>query len=218
MPGLSGHSHGLRGWHLPPGNNVTRGQAAKIVANSADYQEPIPADQQTFNDVPPGSTFWLYIERVALHDAISGYGCGGQGEPCPGRYFRPASNLTRGQLRKIDSEVFGYSDPIPPNQQTFNDVAPGSTFWLYIERLALRNVISGYRCGGEGEPCPGVYYRPANNITRGQVSKVVANTFFPRCLQIPARSRSVIHRKPEAKTAPRRVLAEYRFPSRSSVL
>jgi hypothetical protein len=164
-----------------PGNNVTRGQAAKIISNSADYQDPIPPNQQTFNDVPPSNTFWVYIERVALHGAISGYNCGGEGEPCPGRYFRPANNLTRGQLAKIDSEAFGYSDPIPPNRQTFNDVAPSSTFWVYIERLALHNVISGYQCGGEGEPCPGVYYRPGNNITRGQVSKVVANTFFPHC-------------------------------------
>ncbi len=164
-----------------PGNNVTRGQAAKIIANSADYQDLIPPDTQTFNDVPPGSTFWVYIERVSLHGAISGYPCGAQGEPCPGRYFRPADNLTRGQLAKIDSEAFGYNDPIPPDTQTFNDVPPASTFWVYIERLALHSVISGYPCGGEGEPCPGVYYRPGNDITRGEASKVVANTFFPQC-------------------------------------
>jgi hypothetical protein len=178
---VSGYADGT----FRPGNNVTRGQAAKIVANSADYQDPIPPNRQTFNDVPPGSTFWLFIERVALHGAISGYECGGEGEPCPGRYFRPANNLTRGQLAKIDSEAFGYSDPIPPNRQTFNDVPPGSTFWLFIERLALHNVISGYQCGGQGEPCPGAYYRPGNNITRGQVSKVVANTFFPQCQPTP---------------------------------
>ncbi len=160
---------------------MTRGQAAKIVANSAGYQDPLPSGQQTFTDVPPGSTFWAYIERVALHGAVSGYPCGGPGEPCPGAYFRPYNALTRGQLAKIDSEVFGYSDPIPSDRQTFNDVPPGSTFWVYVERLALHAVINGYPCGGGGEPCPGTYYRPGNNITRGQMAKVVANTFFPQC-------------------------------------
>jgi hypothetical protein len=47
-------------------------------------------------------------------------------------------------------------------------------------------VINGYQCGGPGEPCPGFYYRPNNNITRGQVSKVASQTFFPNaCAPAP---------------------------------
>jgi hypothetical protein len=30
-----------------------------------------------------------------------------------------------------------------------------------------------------GEPCPGFYFRPFANITRGQTSKVVSQSFFP---------------------------------------
>ena len=57
-----------------PGNNVTRGQMAKIDANAARLQPtPIPSTQQTFTDVPYGSPFWLYVERAALHGVISGY-------------------------------------------------------------------------------------------------------------------------------------------------
>ncbi len=174
---ISGYADGT----FRPGNDVTRGQAAKIIANSAGYQDAIPAGRQTFDDVPPGSPFWLFVERVALHGAISGYDCGGPGEPCPGRYFRPANSLTRGQLAKIASEGFGYADPIPPDRQTFDDVPPDSPFWLFAERLALHGVISGYDCGAPGEPCPGLYYRPGGNITRGQTAKVVTNTFFPQC-------------------------------------
>ncbi len=155
-----------------PQNDVTRGQAAKIIANSAAYSEIIQPSQQTFNDVPSGSTFWVYVERVALHGAINGYPCGGSGEPCPGVYFRPGNNMTRGQLAKVDAEAGSYTDPIPPGRQTFNDVAPGSTFWVYIERVALHGVVGGY---GDGT------YRPNNNVTRGQASKIVANTFFPGC-------------------------------------
>jgi hypothetical protein len=54
-----------------PGNNVTRGQTAKFVANAAGYTDAIPSTQQTFTDVPPSSAFWLYSERAVLHGVIS---------------------------------------------------------------------------------------------------------------------------------------------------
>lgn len=166
---VSGYTDGT----YRPNNSVTRGQAAKIISGAAGYSDPIPPDQQTFNDVPPGSTFWLYVERVALHGAISGYPCGtNPGEPCPGVYFRPQNTLTRGQAAKVVSIAAGYSDPIPPGQQTFNDVLPGSTFWLYIERAASHGVVNGY---------PDGTYRPQNNVTRGQLVKIAANAFFPDC-------------------------------------
>jgi hypothetical protein len=67
----------------------------------------------------------------------------------------------------------------------FQDVPFGSTFYEYIEGLASQGVISGYPCGGPGEPCippqNRPYFRPNNNATRGQTSKIVANTFFPGC-------------------------------------
>ncbi len=168
-----------------PNNNVTRGQAAKIIANAAGYSDNIPSGRQTFNDVPPSSTFWVYVERVALHGAISGYPCGGSGEPCPGTYFRPGNDLTRGQLAKIDANAAGYTDSIPSAQQTFRDVPHSNAFWVYVERVYLHGVINGYQCGGSGEPCPGTYYRPGSNVTRGQTSKIVANTFYPNCQSRP---------------------------------
>jgi hypothetical protein len=64
-------------------------------------------------------------------------------------------------------------------------VAPGSTFYDFIQRLANRGVISGYPCGGPGEPCNmpdnRPYFRPGNLTTRGQTAKLVANTFYPGC-------------------------------------
>ena len=46
------------------------------------------------------------------------------------------------------------------------------------------DAISGYECGGPGEPCDSEdrpYFRPNNGVTRGQASKIVANTFSPDC-------------------------------------
>ncbi len=165
-----------------PGNDVTRGQIAKIVSNSAGFNDD--PGVQIFEDVPLGSTFYDFIGRLASRGVMQGYPCGGPGEPCGTAnrpYFRPNGTATRGQLAKIVSNAAGYNDTTA--EQTFEDVPPGSTFYDFIERLASRGVMSGYPCGNP-EPCmPGnrPYFRPANSVTRGQTSKIVANTFFPAC-------------------------------------
>lgn len=168
-----------------PNNFVTRGQQAKIVSNAAGFTEP--ASGQAFQDVAPGSTFYEFVQRLASRGYISGYQCGGPGEPCvaPGNlpYFRTNTPVTRGQIAKIVSNAAGFADPA--GAQIFEDVSPGSTFYDFVQRLASRGFMNGYGCGGSGEPCnpPGnrPYFRPNVNATRGQTSKIVANTFFPVC-------------------------------------
>jgi hypothetical protein len=178
--------------YFRPYANIIRGQAAKIIANSAGYTDAVPTTRQTFTDVPGTQPFWLWIERVASRNIISGYDCGGSGEPCDSLnrpYYRPFNNLSRGQLAKITTIAANIGDPIPPTQQTFTDVPPNFVFWQWIERLAGRGYISGYDCGGLGEPCDPLnrpYFRPYNDVTRSQASKIVANSFFPNC-QTPAR-------------------------------
>jgi hypothetical protein len=173
--------------YFRPNANITRGQLSKIVANSAGINDQIPPTRQTFEDVPPSNTFWLWIERLSGRGIIGGYPCGGPSEPCGPEhrpYFRPGANATRGQISKIVSEAKGFNDP--PTGQTFEDVPTSNPFYSWIERLAAHGVMSGYHCGTlEGEPCVPPNYRPYfrwyNNATRGQVSKIVANTFFPGC-------------------------------------
>jgi hypothetical protein len=183
---INGYADGT----FKPNNNVTRGQLSKIVSNAAGFSENQP--NQMFQDVPAGSTFFQYIGRLASRGFIGGYTCGGSGEPCvpPGNlpYFRPNNDSTRGQISKIVSNAAGYADT--PGGQQFQDVPAGSTYYAYIYRLVSRSIMAGYPCGGAGEPCipPGnlPYFRPNNNATRGQTSKIVANTFFPNC-NTPAR-------------------------------
>jgi hypothetical protein len=175
--------------YFRPNNPVTRGQLAKIVSESAGFNEPIPPSQYTFTDVPYGSTFWLWVERLAARQVMSGYACGGPNEPCDAQnrpYFRPGNGATRGQLTKIVSNAAAFNNAVPPTQQTFADVPPTNTFWLFVERLLVNRpgVMGGYPCGGPGEPCDAhnrPYFRPNNPLTRGQTSKIVANTFFENC-------------------------------------
>jgi hypothetical protein len=179
---ISGYPDGT----FRPNRLVTRGQLSKIASNAAGYAEEHP--EQTFEDVPAGSTFHIFIERLASRGIISGYLCGGVGQPCvpPENlpYFRPNASVTRGQTSKMVAMAASLPNP-PGGLWTFQDVPEGNTFWTWIEALASTGAIGGYPCGGLGEPCippdNRPYYRPGNNVTRGQSSKIVANTFFPGC-------------------------------------
>ena len=177
---ISGYADGT----FRPNNPVTRGQLAKIVANAAGFNEAISG--QTFQDVPSSNAFYIQVERMSRRGIISGYPCGGAGEHCVAPtnrpYFRVNASATRGQITKIVANAAGYSEPV--SGQTFQDVPPSHTFYLWIQRLAARGIMGGYNCGGVGEPCmPGSrpYFRPSSNATRAQVSKIVSNTFFPSC-------------------------------------
>jgi TolB protein len=189
-----------------PNNNATRGQISKMVALAYKWRLEAPQAQQksaqgglepiqwqwspsvggyTFADVLPGSTFFLYIEAAYREGVVSGYPCGGNGEPCDPQhrpYFRPSRNVTRGQIAKIISNAAHYDDT--PTGQSFQDVVVGSTFYTYTQRIASRGIINGYPCGGAGEPCvpPGnlPYFRPNNNATRGQLSKMIYLALQPR--------------------------------------
>ncbi|HEX8228720.1 MAG TPA: S-layer homology domain-containing protein [Chloroflexia bacterium] len=108
-----------------PNSNVTRGQASKIVANTAGYDEPLDPGTQTYSDVPPageGSTFWPYIERLTARGIIGGYPCSdseGSTTPCDTQdrpWFKPGSNVTRGQAAKIVANTFYPNCQAPPSK------------------------------------------------------------------------------------------------------
>ncbi len=139
-----------------PTTTATNSPTAIPSATACDLQ---------FIDVPQGSTFYPYVRCLACLGIINGYADG---------TFKPNNNVTRGQLSKIVSNAAGFTDLQP--SRTFQDVPVGSTFQVFIGRLASRGFINGYACGGPGEQCvPPAnlpYFRPNNNATRGQISKI----------------------------------------------
>ncbi len=174
--------------YFRPNASVTRGQIAKIVSNSAGYSEdPNP---QIYEDVSPANPFYGWVNRLSRRGHMGGYPCGAAEEPCGvdnKPYFRPFANATRAQLAKIVSNAAGFGDI--PGGQIFTDVPPDNGFYVWVQRLASRNVMGGYPCGGDSEPCDSQqrpYFRPFNTVTRGQTSKIVAGAFFPNC-QAPSR-------------------------------
>ncbi len=109
----------------------------------------------SFSDVPTTHPFYPYIRCLACRGILGGYSDG---------TFRPDNFVTRGQLAKIVANAAGFSEPV--SGQTFSDVPPSHPFYVYIERMAGRGIIGGYSDGT---------FRPDNNATRGQISKIVAN-------------------------------------------
>ena len=65
---------------------------------------------QTFEDVPPGHTFYPWVEQLAALGVIAGYPCGGPSEPCVPPlnrpYYRPYVDVTRAQTAKIIATTF----------------------------------------------------------------------------------------------------------------
>jgi hypothetical protein len=66
----------------------------------------------------------------------------------------------------------------PPDGQCFADVPSGNPFYTFINRIYQQDLVTGYPCGGLGEPCDPEsrpYYRPVNNVTRQQMAKFIDN-------------------------------------------
>jgi hypothetical protein len=167
-------------------NQVSRGQLAKIASQAAGWTETHYL--QTFADVPIDNTFYQFVERLATRGYINGYPCGQDpNEPCDSQnrpYYRPYQSVKRAQIAKIISNAAGFFETIPNTQQHFADIPwtgqEASHFWVYVERLANRTIMTGYNCGGSGEPCDAQnrpYFRPWNNATRAQTAKIVALAF-----------------------------------------
>lgn len=115
---------------------------------------------RSFTDVQPTDYFYDAVTYLTCTTpgVISGYDDG---------TFRPFNNTTRGQIAKIVVLAESWSIYSPPTP-TFRDVPANHTFYQYIETAYHQGIISGYTCG---LGC--LEFRPANNVTRAQITKIV---------------------------------------------
>ena len=127
-----------------------------------------------FSDVTdPTAYYYAAVYSLACRGVVSGYSDG---------TFRPFALTTRAQLTKIVTLAFALPLVPPPAGGTFADMDRSSVFYGLIETAAARGIVSGYTCGGgnpqtgTAEPCDRArrpYFRPSNNVTRGQLTKIV---------------------------------------------
>lgn len=178
-PAISGYSDTAHcgGYPFPcfaPQQGITRGQICKTLALTFGWS--YGGNSQDFTDVPLGSTFYKYIEAVYHHPdpwgnpSIVGYndsGHCGSAIPC----FLPNNGVTRGQISKMTSNARGYTDDTGPRQATYADVAKGSAFFDYIERLTMHVNTAPY---------PPDMSQPVCTATNPQKPCYYPNTFAPR--------------------------------------
>jgi hypothetical protein len=91
-------SFALGGW------GTAGAQGADRSAGGQSPEATCPAGGQCFADVPEGNAFYEFANRLYQQDIISGYPCGGPGEPCDSEnrpYYRPGGSVTRQQMTKF---------------------------------------------------------------------------------------------------------------------
>lgn len=108
----------------------------------------------SFSDVQADDYFYVAVRYLFCEGAISGYA---------DNTFRPFNNTTRAQLAKII--VLAEWWPIDTRGGPhFSDVGIDDPFYLFVETAYNHGIIAGYSDGT---------FRPGNNVTRGQLSKII---------------------------------------------
>jgi hypothetical protein len=133
-----------------PGGGTSTPTATQGAATATATSCPM-----TFTDVQPSDYFYVPVRYLYCGGVISGYS---------DNTFRPYNNTTRGQLCKIVVLAEGWTLTCPT--QHFTDVPPSDPFFCYVETAYSHSVISGYADGT---------FRPGNNVTRAQLSKIVVS-------------------------------------------
>ncbi|MCA9385589.1 S-layer homology domain-containing protein [Candidatus Dojkabacteria bacterium] len=154
-----------------PEDTLNRGQLAKMIVTSLQLPEDTSGDK--FPDVPSNHTFFSPIMTLKNSGIIGGY---------PDGDFKPDNPVTRGALMKFivnaaKHKNSGFFDSTINNiNSEFNDVPNDHSFAPFIASAVgesnqisndVAKIIKGYS---------DKTFRPDTNVTRGEVSKAIANT------------------------------------------
>lgn len=146
-----------------PDTAVTRDQMAAFIIRGLGDLNPVFPSQQRFNDVPPSSTFFSFIDQMAVRQ-IS-LGCSSN----PPLYC-PGDLVTREQMAAFLVRAKGEFNPPTPPSQRFNDVPPSNPFYKFIDRMAVLNITQG--CSSNPP-----LYCPSSTVTRAQMAAFLVRAF-----------------------------------------
>lgn len=111
----------------------------------------------SFSDVKETNGHYTNIMDLANRGVITGYENG---------TYRPGLSIKRGNAAKIIAGALGL-DTVNVKNPGFSDVSTNNSNYGAIAALANAKIISGF----EGK------YNPNDTLTRGQMSKIIANAF-----------------------------------------
>lgn len=172
-----------------PNDLTTRAQLAQSLMFAEGYL--YAPNNQNFGDV---LNHWgrPWVKMAGSRGIISGYTCGGPGEPCDPNnnpYFRPDNFATRAQFSKMLSvaRVWTLLNPTPLSGRvsvacpassggyySFSDVCYNlGDLYKGVETAKSYGIIDGYGTNECNSNAPAPCFKPGNNLTRAQMSKMI---------------------------------------------
>lgn len=146
---ISGYKDGT----FRPNQAVTRGQAAKMLANALNLNVTNPSNPG-FRDVPTNHDYYKYIAALSNEGIINGY---------DDKTFRPNEPINRNQMAKIIT--LGYKFQVSTKQtHGFADVSESNANRYFIQTLYDLGITKG---------TTGITYSPFGSVTRGQLATFI---------------------------------------------
>lgn len=125
--------HGFSDGTFRPYDQVTRGQAAKMVVRAIDLDPAEKVPNPNFSDVPTSHEFYPYIAVLNYHGLMDGYGDG---------TFGMNDKLQRGQMAKLIAHAYQIEKQTWKSGQ-FKDVDANAFYAPYLQGLIDRNIATG---------------------------------------------------------------------------
>lgn len=145
---------GYLGGDMRPTQPITRAELAKIILKAKGISTSRINFSDKFTDVTTRDWFWRYVLQAEELGIVQGYGDGS---------FRPNQSVNRAEALKMILEAFEV-DLVNEPYGVFPDVRPSVWYAGYIDTASRYDLVQGY---------PDGYFRPYNQITRGEAAKIV---------------------------------------------
>ena len=142
-----------------PERNASRAEYLKMVLRGMDINyDDVNVSNLTFADVDKNSWIAKVVAKAAEQGMID----------TNNRNFRPNDNITRAEAMKLLLNAAGIEVNESLTTSDFSDVSGWAT--KYIQKAKELGIVNGQEVGGR------LIFRPNDNITRAEVSKIVVLT------------------------------------------
>lgn len=150
---ISGYSDGT----FRPSANVTRGQAAKIIANVL-HLDISKVKNPGFIDISTAHQYYSYIAVLVEAGVISGF---------EDKTFKPNEPMTRAHMSKMIIKGFDLTEADQNTATPFTDVSSEHWFAPYVESLRSHNITTG---------TTPTTFSPNAMVTRSQLASFVTRS------------------------------------------